>query len=151
VAGNPTGIALALLGAATWAVYSVAVAPLMRRYTAYRISAVALLIGSAFVLPTAAPQLATQDWDFDRRIWLILAVSVVGPLVITNILWFTALDRVGPSRSSLYANLQPFLGAVFALVLLSESMTALQVVGGLAIGAGILLARRPGALSPASE
>ena len=62
--------------------------------------------------------------------------------MITNVLWFTAIDRVGPSRASLYANLQPFLGALFALLLLSEQMTALQVVGGLAIAAGIVLARR---------
>jgi drug/metabolite transporter (DMT)-like permease len=49
---------------------------------------------------------------------------------------------VGPSRASLYANLQPFLGALFALLLLSERMTALQAAGGLAIAAGIVLARR---------
>jgi drug/metabolite transporter (DMT)-like permease len=150
VAGSPKGIALALLGAATWAVYSVAIAPLMRRYSPYRISAVALLLGAALILPTAAPQLASQDWGFSRLLWVIFAVSVVGPLVITNVLWFTALDRVGPSRASLYANLQPFLGAVFALLLLSETMTVLQVAGGLAIAAGIFLARRRPTI-PASE
>ena len=45
-------------------------------------------------------------------------------LVVTNILWFTAIDRVGATRSALYANLQPFLGAVFALLILSEEFTA---------------------------
>lgn len=150
VAGSPKGIALALLGAGTWAVYSVAIAPLMQRYSPFRISAVALLIGASLILPTASPQLADQEWDFPARIWLIFAVAVVGPLVITNLLWFTAIDRVGPSRASLYANLQPFLGAVFALLLLSERMTALQVAGGLAIAAGIVLARRRPAI-PAAE
>jgi drug/metabolite transporter (DMT)-like permease len=50
----------------------------------------------------------------------------------------------------LYANLQPFLGAFFALVVLSETMTALQVVGGVVIAAGIVIARqaRPPAPSP---
>jgi drug/metabolite transporter (DMT)-like permease len=70
--------------------------------------------------------------------------------VITNVLWFTAIDRVGPSRASLYANLQPFLGALFALLILSEQMTALQVVGGLAIAGGIALSRRRPAI-PAAE
>jgi drug/metabolite transporter (DMT)-like permease len=142
VAASPTGIALALLGAATWAVYSVAIAPLMRRYSPFRISAVALLLGAAMLLPTAAPQLADQDWSFPPLIWILFGVAVIGPLVITNILWFTAIDRVGPSRASLYANLQPFLGAVFALLLLSERLNAPQVVGGLAIAAGIVLSRR---------
>jgi drug/metabolite transporter (DMT)-like permease len=61
--------------------------------------------------------------------------------VITNILWFTAIDRVGATRAALYANLQPFLGAVFALLILSEEFTPLQAAGGLVIGAGIVLAR----------
>jgi drug/metabolite transporter (DMT)-like permease len=66
---------------------------------------------------------------------------VLGPLVLTNLLWFTAIDEVGPSRASLFANLQPFLAAIVALVLLDERLTAVQVVGGLAIAAGIVLAR----------
>jgi drug/metabolite transporter (DMT)-like permease len=150
VAGSPKGIVLALVGSATWAVYSVAIAPLMRRYSPFRISAVGLLMGAALILPTAAPQLTRQDWDLSPLVWTILGFSIVGPLVITNVLWFTAIDRVGPSRASLYANLQPFLGALFALLLLSEQMTALQAVGGIAIAAGIVLARRRPAI-PAAE
>ena len=49
-------------------------------------------------------------------------------------MWFTAIDRVGAARASLYANLQPFLGAFFALVVLSEEMGLLQIVGGIVIG-----------------
>jgi drug/metabolite transporter (DMT)-like permease len=52
----------------------------------------------------------------------------------------------------LYANLQPFLGAVFALLILSESMTAIQVGGGLLIAVGILLSRgQQPALVPREE
>ena len=40
-------------------------------------------------------------------------------------LWFTAIDRVGPSRASLFANLQFFLAAVFGVILLSETITPL--------------------------
>jgi drug/metabolite transporter (DMT)-like permease len=150
VAGDPKGIVLALVGAATWALYSVSIAPLMRSYSPFRISAIGLLIGAALLLPTASPQLASQDFHLDPLIWVIFVLAVFGPLVLTNILWFTAIDRVGPSRASLVANLQPFLGAVFALLILGERMTALQVLGGLAIAAGIILARRRPAI-PASE
>ena len=37
--------------------------------------------------------------------------SVLGPLVVTNLLWFSAIDRVGPSHAAVFANLQPFLAA----------------------------------------
>jgi drug/metabolite transporter (DMT)-like permease len=150
LAGSPKGIALALFSSATWATYSVLVTPMMSRYSPFRVSAVGLLLGGALLIVTAAPQIAGQDYDLPPRIWLLFAATVVGALVITNVLWFTALDRVGPSRASLYANLQPFLGVLFAVLLLSEELTLLQVVGGLGIAAGIVLARGR-RLIPAAE
>ena len=71
--------------------------------------------------------------------WALLVFATLGPLVLTNVLWFRSLHRIGPSRATLVANLQPFVAAVFALVLLSERMTLLQVAGGALIAAGILL------------
>jgi drug/metabolite transporter (DMT)-like permease len=41
----------------------------------------------------------------------------------------------------MFANLQPFLAAVFALILLHESLEWLPLVGGVAIVAGILVSR----------
>jgi drug/metabolite transporter (DMT)-like permease len=71
--------------------------------------------------------------------------------VITNLLWFTAIDRVGASRASLFANLQPFLAAIIALVLLSEPITTVQIIGGVAIAAGIALSPRRAAPRPPAE
>jgi len=142
IGGNLWGYLLALVGAATWSAYSVAIAPLMTRYTASRISAYALSIGAVLLLIAGAPQVASQDYSALPTIVLVAYVfAVLGPLFLTNLLWFNSIERVGPSRASLYANLQPFLGAIFALLLLSESMTAIQVAGGLLIAAGILLSR----------
>jgi drug/metabolite transporter (DMT)-like permease len=77
------------------------------------------------------------------------AFAVLGPLVLTNVLWFTAIERVGPSRATLVTNLQPFLAALFAVALLSEELTWLQIAGGIAIGVALLLARRRPALESA--
>jgi drug/metabolite transporter (DMT)-like permease len=147
LSANLKGDALAVSGAITWAGYSVAIAPLMRAYSPFRLSAIFL---SAVTVPLAlvgSKQLAAQSFDFGALVWLGFAFAVVGPLVTTNFLWFTAIDRVGPSRASLFANLQPFLAAIIALLLLSEKITTLEVAGGLAIGAGIVLAPR-GAPAP---
>ena len=142
VSGNLWGYLLALAGAVTWAAYSVAIAPLMRNYTASRLSAYALTIGAIPLIIAGGPQLVSEDYgSLSWLVWLAYAFAVVGPLFLTNLLWFNAINRVGPSRAALYTNLQPFLGAIFALLILSESMTRLQVVGGLLIAAGIVLSR----------
>jgi drug/metabolite transporter (DMT)-like permease len=136
------GDGLALLGSITWAAYSVAISPLMRRYSPFRLSAVLLLAATLPLMAVGSHQIGDQSFDFDALVWIGFAFAVIGPLVLTNLLWFTAIDRVGPSRASLFANLQPFLAAVVALVLLNESITAVQIVGGVAIAGGIVLATR---------
>src|SRR5690242_13564064 len=142
LSANLKGDALAVSGAITWAGYSVAIAPLMRSYSPFRLSAVFLGAVTIPLVLVGSRQLADQSFHFGALVWIGFAFAVVGPLVTTNFLWFTAIDRVGPSRASLFANLQPFLAAIIALLLLSEPITGLEVVGGLAIGAGIVLAPR---------
>jgi drug/metabolite transporter (DMT)-like permease len=140
---NVKGDLLAVALAATWAAYSIAIAPLMRTYSPYRISSIVLLVMWVPLIAVSAPQVAKQDYGgLGATVWLLLAFAVLGPLVLTNVLWFTAIDRVGPSHATLFGNLQPFVAAVFALLILSERLTALEIVGGVAIACGILLARR---------
>jgi drug/metabolite transporter (DMT)-like permease len=148
-AGDLRGDLLGIGAAATWAAYSVAIAPLMQRYSASRISAVVLSTGWVLIALVGFPQTAEQDYGLGWEVWALLVFATLGPLVTTNVLWFRSLHRIGVSRATLVANLQPFVAAVFALVLLSERMTALQVAGGVLIGAGILTARR--APVPATE
>ncbi len=148
--GDLRGTVLGVATAATWAGYSVAIAPLMARYSASRISAVVLSLGWVLIALVGFPQTVEQDYALGWEVWLLLAFATAGPLVVTNLLWFRALHRIGASRATLVANLQPFVAAVFALVLLSEGMTVLQVAGGVLIAAGILAARRRTPV-PASE
>jgi drug/metabolite transporter (DMT)-like permease len=121
--------------------------PLFARYTASRISALMLLIGGAMLLPFGAPQLAEQDWSSLQGLYLAAWVySTVGPLLVTNILYFRSLRGIGASRATLYMYLQPFLGALFAALLLGESVTLVQLVGGAVIVGGVSMGRLlPGA------
>jgi drug/metabolite transporter (DMT)-like permease len=137
------GDLLAIALSISWALYSVTIAPLMRRYSPYRISAVVLLVMCVPFVALSSPQLAAQDYgSLGWLVWVCLAFAIVGPLALTNVLWFTAIGRVGPSRATLFANIQPFVAAVFAYLILSERLHVLQVVGGFTILAGILLERR---------
>jgi drug/metabolite transporter (DMT)-like permease len=147
------GLVLAVVTAATWALYSVAVAPLMRRYSPYRVSAVVLSLGWVGIATIGARQVSNQDFHLGWKVWALIVAATLGPLVLTNVLWFKTLHRIGPARATLAVNLQPFVAAVFAVVLLDEQMTVVQVAGGLLVGVGILLAqrRRPTPQGPAAD
>ena len=136
------GELLAVGLSASWAAYSVCLTPLMGRYSPYRISGLVLLPMTAVLLLVSIGALGDQNYgELPALDWLGLAYAVVGPLVLTNVLWFTAIRRVGPSRATLFANLQPFLAVVIAVLLLSESLSSLQVAGGVLIAAGIVIGR----------
>jgi len=140
------GTLVAIATALTWACYSVTIAPLLQRYSPFRISALVLAIGWVPLALTSIPQLGDQQFTFGWKVWLGFGYAVIGPLFLTNILWFTAISRVGASRASLFANMQPFFAVLFALLLLSESLHAMEIVGGALIFAGIAferIARRP--------
>jgi drug/metabolite transporter (DMT)-like permease len=142
--GDLGGILLGILTAATWAVYSMLIAPLMRRYSPSRLSALVLGLAWVPIALCGAPQTSSQDWQLGWQVWALLVFATLGPLVLTNVLWFHSLDRIGPSRATLATNLQPFVAALFAVVLLGERIDAVQVAGGLLIGLGILAARHRG-------
>jgi DME family drug/metabolite transporter len=141
VSASLTGIVLGIATAATWAAYSVVFAPLTRTYSVTRISAIVLPCTWLLLALAGVPQMREQDWSLGWEIWVLLLFATIGPLVLTNVLWFRSIRRIGANRATLVANLEPVVAAVLAVVLLSEPLGLLQVLGGVAIAGGIVLAR----------
>ena len=110
--------------AATWAAYSVTVGPLMRLVLAVaderRRAAARLGCASALV---GLPQTADQDWDLGWKIWGSSLFATLGPLVAhERPLVPLRSTASAPNRATLAANLQPFVAAVLAVILLSEPL-----------------------------
>ena len=142
VSGDLDGILFGLAMCATWAAYSVLIAPLMRTYSPSRVSAIVVPGAWVLIALVGIPAVRDQDWHLEWQIWPLLLFATLGPLVLTNVLWFHSIHRIGPARATLATNLQPFVAAVLAVVLLSEPLTALQIGGGLLIAVGIFAVRR---------
>jgi drug/metabolite transporter (DMT)-like permease len=150
LSGDLGGILLGMATAATWAAYAVIVTPLMRRHSPLRISALVLSLAWLGIAATGSRQVAAQDYALGPGIWALVVFATLGPLVLTNVLWFRSLHRIGPARATLATNLQPFVAALLAVVLLGEVIGPLQVVGGVLVGVGIVVARRRPARDPSS-
>jgi len=101
------------------------------------------LVGALALVPLGLPALLTMDFAaVPVGVWAIVGYAALGALVLTNLLYFTAVHNVGASRAAAFIYLQPVFGIVFAVLLLGESITPLQVTGGAVVFASILAGRR---------
>jgi drug/metabolite transporter (DMT)-like permease len=139
---NLLGDGLALANVIVSSVSALPILPLLRRYSAHRILTYEMLIGTAILLPFAVPGLVAQNYaQVTLAGWGSLAYAVVFSGIVTNLLYFTAIGRVGPSRAAVYQYLQSFLAVLFAVILLGEHVTLLQVLGGVVVVGSIVFGR----------
>ena len=114
----------------------------------YRVTAVVILAGAIPLLLIASPQIAGMDWaGLEPLAWGAFAY-IVFMFVTTTYLWCIALERLGASHATLWANLQPFLGALVAVIILSEGLGVFQVAGGIVIAISIVISRSRSPAAP---
>jgi drug/metabolite transporter (DMT)-like permease len=73
--------------------------------------------------------------------WGGLLYSAVFSLVHGYLVWYISVRRVGNARTAVYSNLTPVITALFAYLLLGESLRLSQIGGAAIILAGVYLTR----------
>jgi len=138
------GNVLTLIGAAAWSLYTVLSKPLLSHYSALKLTALAMVAGTPFIVLFSIPQLLAQDWAaVSWRGWLGLFFSGSMAIALGYIIWNSGVSKVGGARTAVYSNLTPVIAAIFAWLTLGEAITAFMVVGAAMIFLGIYLTRRP--------
>ncbi len=134
---------LLVLGAAVcWAVYTVLLKPLTHRVDGLNLHALTMWSGTALLVGAALPAMWRVPWDGVPGLgWLAIAYSGLGALVLAYIFWYRGVRILGPTRTAMYANVQPAIALLVAWILLGEVPTLWQVVGATLILAGIVLVR----------
>ncbi len=141
--GTIEGDVLTLIGAAAWSLYTVLSRPLLSRYSALKLTALAMAAGTPFIVLFSIPQLLAQDWAaVSWQGWLGLFFSGSMAIALGYIIWNTGVSKIGSTRTAVYSNLSPVIAAIFAWLTLGEAITAFMVVGAAMIFLGIYLTRR---------
>ena len=136
------GDLLVLAGCVCWATFTVLVKPFTERVDAVQVSALTMAGGSIPLLAISAPAIAATNWrTVDLPVWGAILFSGLGALVIAYLCWYRGVRVLGPTRTSMYGNLQPIVALVFAWALLHEMPTATQGLGAASIITGLLLTR----------
>ena len=136
--GDAAALASALVSSSS----TLPIVPLLRRYSAHRILTYEMLIGTLLMLPFATPGLLRQNYAAVTPAgWAALGYTIALSGIVSNLLYFVAIGRVGPSRAALYQYLQSFLAVLFAVMLLGEHISIIQLFGGMTVVVGVILGR----------
>ena len=72
-----------------------------------------------------------------------MVTSALLALNLSYWIWYTGLQRLGGSRTSVYSYLTPIVAMIVAAVWLGEPISGNQIAGAAAIFAGLLITRFP--------
>jgi drug/metabolite transporter (DMT)-like permease len=143
------GDALMFGGMLCWSIYSVVAQPLLRRHSPLVITGYSMTIGAALYLLVGLPAFVRTDWSgISVASWLLMAASSLLALAFAYMVWYTAVQRIGSSRTAMYSNFTPIVAMAVGALWLREPVGSLQILGAALILAGVFVTRL-GAQPPA--
>lgn len=141
---NPLGDFLALMAALSWAVYSLLIRLIDKRYSSVFITRKVFFYG----LLTMFPWFLVHPWDFSFSGFLDTAV--LGNILFLSLVaslgcffaWTVVVKKIGMVTASNYLYLNPLATVVASAVTLAEPFTALAALGAVMILGGIYLSQK---------
>lgn len=125
-----------------WALYSVGAQPLLRVHSPLVVTGLSMTVGAACYVLVTLPELTRVDWSpISTTSWLLMIVSASLALGFAYLIWYTAVQRQGSARTSVYSYLTPLVAMVVAAVWLDEPISPNQSVGAGTILAGLAVTR----------
>lgn len=136
------GDLLMMGGVICWAVYSVASQPILKRHSPLIVIGLTFSIGAVlYVLVQSAAMVSTNWGAISATSWMLMAASATLALNLSYWIWYTGLQKLGGSRTSVYSYLTPIVAIVVAAIWLGEPVSTNQLAGAGAIFAGLLITR----------
>lgn len=138
------GNGMMLVGAITWAGYTVLSRPILGTdVSATGLAFFGILVSLPLLWALGLTTLDEVDWrGVDGWVWAALVYSGGLSTGIAYAFWNVGVRLVGPSQAAVYNNLVPVVALASGALLLGERVTPFQLLGGALIIGGLMLMRR---------
>jgi drug/metabolite transporter (DMT)-like permease len=136
------GDMLVFTGMVCWSIYSVVAQPLLRRHSPLVVTGYSMAIGAVLFVLAALPSFLTTNWNaVSLTSWVLMALSSLLALAFAYMVWYTAVQRIGSSRTAIYSNLTPLVALTVAALWLDEPIGLVQITGAATILSGLFITR----------
>ncbi|MGG2017949.1 DMT family transporter [Bacillus sp. S10(2024)] len=132
------GNAIGLITSICWGLYPVLATPLMKRYSALRVTAWASAIGAVQLVLLSGWQIVQLPFAIEHgSTWFSLLYSIFLVTVFGLVMWYIGIQNIGASHTMVYMYITPFVAVLFAAVWAREQLSLQQLIGGLVIFIGL--------------
>jgi drug/metabolite transporter (DMT)-like permease len=126
------GYILMILAAVSWVVYSLVTKPLFKKYSQIAIVFYQTVFGMVFFIPFVF---------FEKVNWQMINLPVTLNVIFLGIFcsaiayyfYVYAMDKLGLEITALFLNLIPVIAVIASIFLLKETITTMQIFGGLLV------------------
>ena len=147
-----TGDLLIMVSVGCWAAYTLGAGRLMARHSPLYVTGMTMAIGAVPYVLLALPAILRTDWGAVRPItYVMLVLSALLALNVAYLIWYVAVKKIGPARTSVYSNVVPIVAMAFAALILGESLPREKLLGAAAVLGGVFLTRLGGRISASKQ
>ncbi len=129
-----------LLAVISWVSYSLIGKRVMRDYSAIEAVACSSLFGAILLFPAAVFEgLATDILTYSLSSWFNLIYLGIFGTVLGFVWYYEGINKLGPSRASIFINFVPISAIIMAFFILGEPITISLLIGAAMVTAGVYL------------
>lgn len=135
---NIMGISLAITSALLYAVYAVAGNHVRNKVNSLIVT-LYICMGAAGIFALTGIVQGNLSFQMSLNSWLVLLGMGFFATLIGIFGFFTAMERIGPTKTCIISTMEPIITVLLAFCLLGESMDFWQIIGGILIASSIIL------------
>ncbi|HVL91334.1 MAG TPA: DMT family transporter [Actinomycetota bacterium] len=143
--GRPTqlsGVLVALLSPASWAVYTVVGRSILPRVKAMRLTATTFLVGGVMLLPFVRAETLREIAALPAEAWAWTIFLGLGSSVAGYLIFNLALSMVEAAKIAVFIYMVPVVAVLSAALLLGEPLTAWVALAAAMVVGGVVITER---------
>ncbi|MDE3235237.1 MAG: DMT family transporter [Bacteroidota bacterium] len=138
------GDVLILLSSFFFSIYSILVRKKPAAISPLSFLMLLFITGTIILIPFVwIESLHTPAVEWTNNMRFTILYLGIGNSVIGFLCWNLAISKMGAARTSLFANLMPLFSTIEAILILNEQFTAIHLVSGVLLLAGLIIANLP--------
>lgn len=137
------GNVMILIAVIAWTLYAVLGKRLITKYGSFHVSSLTIITGALLFVPPGAASLTWFEMNsISFNNWLGILYLALGSSVVGYVLWYYAIGKFDTTKVAVFANAQPILTTVLAVVFLHQPVSTTFMFGGIITIAGVLITQK---------